>query len=265
MICRVTTNAWLSRSDQLTPGAELYRSDRMFALYDYTSSHRELLLRSLGNTEQTRIDVLFKPVDVMKVRTFFPNGLCIRCATPAEQARIQAENPEITYRDPAGNQYDQGHRFFVVEPADGGFGYIVAQAVGWHEDHDLGEPSYFADPSGGAALWSRPPTPRWAQTALYGVNGGLGSPMATMEELVDTVATSGQTPDEDRARYRYIYVITGKFEVDTAELVRAVGAFLTRTEAEQHRQQLVDRHAQRSSPNSTVHATFTVDAVPVAI
>lgn len=128
MIRCMTVDVWLNRSDQLVAGAELYSSDRGFELCDYTPSHDQLLLRSPGRDGGTRIDVLFKAVDVIKVRDHY-NGLRIRSATDAEQQRIRSETPEITYHDPASNQFDQGHRYFVLAEARGGFDYIVAQAA----------------------------------------------------------------------------------------------------------------------------------------
>lgn len=118
---------------------------RNFAWWDYTPSHGQLLLRSEGHGGETRIDVLFRAVVVMKVRSHY-NGLRIRCATPAEQDRIRGDTPEITHYDPSINKFDQGSHYFVLD-SDNGLDYVVAEAVGWHEDHDLGEPSYFADPS----------------------------------------------------------------------------------------------------------------------
>jgi hypothetical protein len=257
----MTAHAWLNRSNQLAPGTELYSSDRMFQCWDYTASHSQLLLRSNGGADRTRVDVLFNLVDVMKVRSPY-EGLRIRCATPAEQARIQAETPELSYRDPADSKYDQGDRYFVLEPADGGFDYVVAGAVGWHEDHDLGEPSYFADPSGGAASWPPSPRPQWARTALDGVTGGLGSPMAAVDEVIDAIRATGDLPAEDRYRYRYIYVLTCRFTPQNDQThardgdTHAFGAFLTRDEAERRLQQLPDQHPD---------FTYTIDAVPIGI
>ncbi|WP_156960387.1 hypothetical protein [Amycolatopsis taiwanensis] len=254
-ICTVIAHAWLSSSDQLSPGTELYSSDRTFRWYDYTPSHSQLLLRSDGSADRTRVDVLFKPVDVMKVRSHY-RGLRIRCATPAEQVRVQAETPEAGSHDPAGDKFDQGYRYFVLETAEGGFDYIVARAVGWHEDHDLGEPSYFADPSGGSASWSPPPKPRWAQTPLDGVTGGLGTPMATVDELVDAIRTTGNLPAEDRFRYRYIHVLTARHNQQRAGDTYAIGAFLTRDEAERQQQEMTDRYPD---------FTYTINAVPIGI
>lgn len=244
-------DVWLNRSEQLLAGAELYRSDRNFTWWDYTPSHGQLLLRSEAHDGETRIDVLFKAVAVMKVRSHY-NGLRIRCATPTEQDRIRSETPEITYYDPTINKFDQGSRYFVLD-SDGGVDYVVAQAVGWHEDHDLGEPSYFADPSRRTAPWSHTLQPRWAQTALDGMTGGLGTPMATIDELVDAIATAGNTPVEDRTRYRYIYVVIGQ---KIAPDPQVFGAFLTRSEAEQQRQRLADRFPD---------GTFTVDTAPIGM
>ena len=242
MIYGMVIDVWLNQSEQLAAGVELYRSERSFTWWDYTPSHGQLLLRSEGNADTTRIDMLFKAVAVLKVRSHY-DGLRVRCATLAEQEHIQGGTPE---------KLGRGSHYFVLEAGDG-FDYVVADAVGWHEDHHLGEPSYYADPSRGTAPWSRTATPPWARTTLDGVSGGLGTPMATIDELATAIAATENMPAEDRTRYRYIYVVIGQTLVPDPH---AFGAFLTRSEAEQRQQQLAGRFPD---------GTFTVDAVPIGM
>lgn len=137
----MSINVWLDRSDQLVAGAEIFRSHRKFQWWDYTPSHNQLLLRCDGGSIWTRVDVHFKAVSVMKVQSNY-NGLHIRCATPSERDRIQSETPGITYFDPESSEYDLGCRYFILDDGSGGLDYVVAQAIGWHEYHDRGQPGY---------------------------------------------------------------------------------------------------------------------------
>jgi hypothetical protein len=82
MIHIMHQEAWLNQDHQFPPGREVFRSERSFAVWAYTVSHSQLLLRTRTAGGQPRIDVLFKPVEAMKIRTDF-DGLVIRCATPA--------------------------------------------------------------------------------------------------------------------------------------------------------------------------------------
>lgn len=126
-------------------------------------SHSQLLLRAtVAPDRPTRVDVLFKPVDLMKVRSRY-EGLRIRCATVAEETAIRAGTPGL----------GETARCLVLEPGGGGADYVFAEAVGWHEDTDLGEPSHFAGPSPVS-----PAVAPSADTALFGVNGGFGTPLA---------------------------------------------------------------------------------------
>jgi hypothetical protein len=234
MMQGMTVDAWLDRDEQFRPGAELYRSDRVFQVWDYTSTHSQLLLRAAAPDRPTRVDVLFKPVDVMKVHGRY-DGLRIRCATEAEATAIRAGTPGIP--DTA--------RCLVLEPGGGGSDYVFAGAVGWHEDTGLGEPSYFADPSS-----ISPPASPWAGTALFGVNGGFGTPLAGVEELAAVIA-AGEGPVVDREGYRYVYVVAGQFPEPSVFSVH-----LTREEAERRRAEL---------DGGPLGGGFTVHAAPVAL
>ncbi|MGO1054742.1 hypothetical protein [Crossiella sp. CA198] len=217
------TTVWLGRDRELTPGAELFSSDRTFQVWDYTASHCRLLLRSPGDGDRTRIDLVFAEVSEMKLSAAYVGGLRIHCA--------------------AGSAGPDRRRFLLT--AEGIADHVVAGAVGWHEDQDLGQPSHFADPA---------PTPPWARTDLQGGHGGFGTPLASVEELIHAVRTGGQ-PTADRTRYRYVYVLIARFDHEPGD-PHGIGAFLTREEAEQRRRELHGRFRD---------ATFTIDAVPVGI
>jgi hypothetical protein len=101
----MTSKAWLNRDHELTPGTEIYRSDRWFQMSAYTASHSQLLLRSTtgpdreGREHETTIDLLFKPVQALKIRDDYV-GLVIRCATIEEAEQIKAS---MTRSRSAGN------------------------------------------------------------------------------------------------------------------------------------------------------------------
>jgi hypothetical protein len=127
------TEAWLNRDHQFSPGQPLFRSDRSFAVWAYTVSHSQLLLRAGADDGQARIDILFKPVEAMKVRTNY-DGLTIRCATTDEHDQILV----------ASGQTGARLRVLILETA-GEMDYVVTGAVGWKEDdgHDR-DPSTLA-------------------------------------------------------------------------------------------------------------------------
>jgi hypothetical protein len=115
--------AWLNQDHQFPPGQRLFRSDRGFTAWAYTVSHSQLLLRTRTADGRSRIDVLFKPVEAMKVRTDY-DGLTIRCATAIEHDQILT----------AAGQSGRACRVLILETA-GEQDYIVTGAVGWKEDH----------------------------------------------------------------------------------------------------------------------------------
>ena len=112
------TAAWLNRDDQFPPGQQLFRSKRSFAVWAYTVSHSQLLLRTRTADGRSRIDILFKPVEAMKVRTDY-DGLTIRCATPEERDQVLA----------ATGHTGRHHRVLMLETAYG-LDYVVTGAVG---------------------------------------------------------------------------------------------------------------------------------------
>jgi hypothetical protein len=117
------TEAWLNQDHQFPPGQPLFRSDRSLTVWAYTVSHSQLLLRTRAADGQPRIDVLFKPVEAMKVRTDY-EGLTIRCATSDENDQILA----------ASGQTGAGLRVLILDSA-GEMDYVVTGAIGWKEDH----------------------------------------------------------------------------------------------------------------------------------
>jgi hypothetical protein len=125
-IASMKPDAWLNRDEQFEPGREIFRSDRAFSVWAYTVSHSQLLLRSrvtkADGSRQSRIDVLFKPVQGVKTRIDY-DGLAIRCAMEDEADQILAET---------GNTA-RSLRVLILESQDRE-DYVVAGAVGWLED-----------------------------------------------------------------------------------------------------------------------------------
>jgi hypothetical protein len=111
----------------------LLNSNRTFQLWSARAGHGLLLLRSnKSGADDTRIDVLFKPVAALKLRTSL-NGLLVREAGLEERAAIERE---------VGSSGDV-EGAFVIESGDF-TGYLVASVFASHEDHgDYNSPSYF--------------------------------------------------------------------------------------------------------------------------
>jgi hypothetical protein len=175
----MTERAWLTTDHPLVPGTEIFRADRCFQLWQHTASHSQTLLRSprgtdlLGRTYDTRIDVLFKPITVMKIRQDY-DDLVIRVATQDEAAAIRSDSPSARY-------YSES-RVFILESA-GETDYVVAAAVCWHEDR-LG----FEAPSSFAGYDSD--TPNWERNPLFRVDGGLGGKVASAHLRGDPCRTT---------------------------------------------------------------------------
>lgn len=132
---RVQIEAWLNRDSQLIPGQEIFRSGRTFSVWAFTVSHSQLLLRARAAAGQSRIDVLFKPVEAMKLRAVY-DGLVVRCGTDAERDGVLA---------PTGLG-GKGLQVLVIEMT-AGFDYVVTGAVGLREDNgrdnDPSSPAFF--------------------------------------------------------------------------------------------------------------------------
>lgn len=153
------------------PGQGLFRCDRGFAVWAYTVSHSQLLLRARtagGHSDrQTRIDVLFKPVTAVKVRTEYRDGLLIRCATTDERAQILADTGLAA----------TNLRVFVLPTSDG-LDHVVAMAVGWcedeQEDHEPSSLAFFVPATDPTRVLPTPdPVPWSTLQASWGVNDEL--------------------------------------------------------------------------------------------
>jgi len=109
----------------------LFESRRTFQLWRAVVGHNQLLLRSTkSESEPTRIEILFKPVRALELRTVL-DGLRIRLANPdeAEQIAIKSGDP--------GNWAT----FFVLE-SDTWSGYVVAETmVSAEDDGEYSDPS----------------------------------------------------------------------------------------------------------------------------
>ena len=188
------SNAWLDTDDRLTPGTEIFRSDRRFALWAYADGR--LLLRSTG---RTTIDLVFQPVVAIKIRDGL-DGLVIRCATEEEAQRIG------------------GRRVFLLE-TEGRTDHVVADAVGWHEG--VLEPTRhsFFDTADAYA---------WPTQPLGGAGAGFN--IASGPELI---AALGAADDGDRPRretYRMVYVVMTGPRLGSES---GTGVFLSRADAEE--------------------------------
>jgi hypothetical protein len=238
-------SAWLNTDLRLGPGTELFRAERCFQLWAYSVSHSRMLLRSTmgkdrrGAEHGTRIDVLFKPVAASRTRSVY-DGLVIRVATVDEAAATRAASPTIPFYTDT--------RVFLLHSGEE-TDYVVADAVGWHEDTlDSGEPSHFA--------MHDPDAPEWQRTRPLGwLDGGLNGNVASVQQLIDALMESDNAPaPASRPRYRHVYVVM--FQIDLtrdmkrpptdAELKIAAqaypaGVFLTVSEAEQAQARLASK------------------------
>jgi hypothetical protein len=55
------TDVLLNQDHQFLPGRQLFHSERDFAVWAYTVSHSQLLLRTRTADGRSRIDILFNP------------------------------------------------------------------------------------------------------------------------------------------------------------------------------------------------------------
>jgi hypothetical protein len=126
-------------SRQLTAGAVVFEWQREFTLWGYTGSHSVMLFRSVkGDPDQdgpmTRIDLVFKPVQALSVRTRYET-LTVRVASRERTDQVLG-TLGIVWPEPC-----------VLEliGADSTGDHIVCMAVGCHEDEgENWEPSAFA-------------------------------------------------------------------------------------------------------------------------
>ncbi len=105
---------------------------RQFQVWEYTVSHRQLLLRSVqGKVHPTQVDVLFKSVTGMNLPATF-QGLQVHSADLKEAAEMRLSKGSL----------GQLSRKFYKLTGDGWSGGILAGLMAWVEDQsDYHEPS----------------------------------------------------------------------------------------------------------------------------
>jgi hypothetical protein len=233
----VTSTAWFNRDHELTPGRELFRSDRRFQIWAYTTSHGQLLLRATPRygadgrpDHETTIDVLFKPLEALKLKDSF-TGLVIRCASAEEGEHIKESLPDLDWND---------LHIFMLE-SQGQVDYVVSMAVGWHEGILPRMQQSFYN--------GIVPGDKWPTKELFGV--GAGFEVASAQELIDALADENYTPGR-RDRCRYLHVLMVRSE--SGRGAYAAGVFLTEEDAEEARLLFAPK----------VHDCW-VDLVPIAM
>jgi hypothetical protein len=110
----------------------VFRSPRYFKVWQYTVSHRRLLLRSSRDVPpNTRIDVHFGAVSAMLLKPFY-DGLVIRQPSEKEFGIIAEK----------GGPIPDGARVYIL---DGEYpGFVISGRVQWHEDEGTSsDPSWF--------------------------------------------------------------------------------------------------------------------------
>lgn len=101
----------------------IFSSDRIFEVWRYTVSHRQLLLRSnKENSSPTRLEILFKDVVFMAIPSVMKGVTITECGAvddelPAGMAAFRVSKP-----------------WYRIE-TDGAVGYIAAGAVVTNEDN----------------------------------------------------------------------------------------------------------------------------------
>jgi hypothetical protein len=244
----MTNSVWLNLSEGPEPGTELFSSHRQFKLWAYSPSHSRLLLRSWaypnpqfpdlhGHTHKTTVEILFAPVDAIKVNSVY-DGLTIRRATLEEADSIKA-----------AAHLDGGEHVLMLG-SQGIRDHIVTGGICWHEG--ILSPtrlSFFAS--------ILPDQPAWPRHPLGpGYDAGLN--IASTGELVYELITD-DTNAKPRGKYRTIYTVMTRVEHPTKNgtpevEITGAGAFLTRDEAEDFRAQL-----------EPVVADSWIEEVPIAI
>lgn len=202
----MTANAWLDTEHQLAPGTEVFRSERGFALWAYSSGR--LLLRSAPDDgHATTIDLLFTEVTAVRLRDHH-DGLAVRTATAEEAER-------------AGEPY--GSRVFLLESRNG-TGHVAGRAIGWEEGVlDRTRPSFFSS--------ADPYEPQWPTRPLNGADRS-GFTVASAADLIEALG-AGDDVRPHRERYRMVYVLmTGRRPRGDDDPI-GTGVFLSRADAEE--------------------------------
>lgn len=221
------TRTWLSSVNPPAPGTVLFRSDRSFRPWAYTVGHCTLLIRSWGpaNGPDTTIDVLFKPVAAMKLRTTSTyDGLVIRCASEAETDEIKAMISDVCFDD-------TGHRRVFLLESQGEIDFIVSSAVGWQEGVlEATRHSFFQESD----------DLRWPTGPFAARANRAGWDVASAQDVIDALRTDPD-PSKHRDRHRTVYAVLTRASKDNvlgkkgASKVSGAGVFLTRSDAEQAR------------------------------
>jgi hypothetical protein len=115
--------------------AVLFESSRRFQLWRTIVGHSQMLLRSTkDDANPQRIDVLFKPVEAVKLRTLL-HGLRVIELAGAQADAIRAEA--------AATASAAHNRVYRIE-SSGFQGWVISGAFFTHtDDLDYHEPSYF--------------------------------------------------------------------------------------------------------------------------
>ncbi|WP_433618319.1 hypothetical protein ACQP2P_20785 [Dactylosporangium sp. CA-139114] len=210
----MVSRRWLTQDHELKPGAVIFRSDRRFSMEAYSASHGQLLLRSnpADDEDDTTIDLLFKPVEAVKLRDGYA-GLVVRCATTLEANAIIGSAP--------GVRADRGDRVFMLE-SEGRSDYVISMAFGWHE-------GILSRIQGSFFNTADAHLPRWPTGALDGLNPGFN--VASVQELVDALGSDHEQPTR-RHRYRYVFVLMVDVGDDVRPHKSGSGVFLTQQDAE---------------------------------
>jgi hypothetical protein len=208
------SDRWLTQDHELKPGAVIFRSARRFSMEAYSASHGQLLLRSnpADDEDDTTVDLLFKPVEAVKIRDGYA-GLVVRCATTLEANAIMASTP--------GVHAERGYRVFMLE-SQGRSDYVISLAFGWHE-------GILARVQGSFFNTADAHLPRWPTGPLHGLNPGFN--VASVQDLVDALASDHDQPTR-RDRYRYVFILMVDVGDDVRPHMSGSGVFLTQQDAE---------------------------------
>lgn len=210
----MVADRWLKQDHELKPGAVIFRSDRRFSMEAYSASHGQLLLRSNPADDEydTTIDLLFKPVEAVKIRDGYA-GLVIRCATVLEADTIIASTP--------GVHAGRGDRVFMLE-SQGRSDYVISMAFGWHE-------GILSRVQGSFFNTADAYQPRWPTGALNGLSPGFN--VASIQDLIHALGSDHDQPTR-RDRYRHVFVLMVDVGDDVRPQVSGSGVFLTQQDAE---------------------------------
>lgn len=127
----------------------VFESKRRFNVFSFQASHGLLLLRSpKSNESHTRIDILFRDVRAMELRTFCSGGIFIKRAD-AKSIEGLPSRPKDTM--------EPGHQVFIVG-GPGWSGFVVSGRVDYLEDEGtaMGPSTLIGDGYGSPVLPVKP-------------------------------------------------------------------------------------------------------------